>query len=108
MNGKIYCEACSIDGSKYEVVEDRVIGEKRRSMTYKVDFDENNQDVTCNCKLFEFRGILCGHAITILIHKKIYKIPDKYILNRWRKDIKRCHTRVNISYNSMAVKEEAK
>lgn len=94
-----------------EVVEDRVIGEKQRSVTYKVDIDENSHDVTCNCKLFKFRKILCRHATTILIHKKIYNIPnipDKYILNRWRKDIKRCHIRVNISYNSMAVKEEAK
>lgn len=64
--------------------------------------------MTCNCTLFEFRGILCRHAITVLKHKKVYNILDKYILIRWRKDIKVCHTRVNIAYNSIIVKGEAK
>ncbi|KAF9595061.1 hypothetical protein IFM89_036520 [Coptis chinensis] len=45
----------------------------------------------------EFKGILCRHALTVLIHKKVQKVPEKYILRRWRKDVRRQHTKVKIS-----------
>lgn len=108
LKGKLYCEVFPIqsDGSKYEVVEDCMFGEKRRHVSYKVDFKEVDGEVTCNCKLYEFRGILCRHAISVLIHKRVYDIPSKYIMNRWRKDIKRGHTRVKVSYNTMPVNIE--
>lgn len=80
--------------------------EKRKRVTCCVELDEKKLTVECNCKLFEFRGILCRHAISVLIHRKIYHLPLRYVLRRWRKDIKRCHTRVNISYNVMPVKVE--
>ena len=108
LKGKLYCEVFPIqnDSSKYEVVEDCRFGEKRRHVSYKVNFKEVDGEVICNCKLYEFRGILCRHAISVLIHKRVYEIPSKYIMSRWRKDIKRCHTRVKISYNTMAVNIE--
>nr|XP_017225183.1 PREDICTED: protein FAR1-RELATED SEQUENCE 1-like [Daucus carota subsp. sativus] len=108
LKGKLYCEVFPIqnDSSKYEVVEDCRFGEKRRHVSYKVDFKEVDGEVIYNCKLYEFRGILCRHAISVLIHKRVYEIPSKYIMSRWRKDIKRCHTRVKISYNTMAVNIE--
>ena len=108
LKGKLYCEVSAIQSeeSKYKVVEDCMFGESRRHLSFKVALNENDQEVMCNCKLFEFKGILCRHAISVLIHRRIYTIPSKYILRRWRKDIKRCHTRVKINYNDMAVKIE--
>ncbi|XP_075093778.1 protein FAR1-RELATED SEQUENCE 5-like [Nicotiana tabacum] len=44
--------------------------------------------VSCSCKLFEFSGVLCGHALKILDTLNIKdKIPDHYILKRWTKDV---------------------
>ncbi|KAI3866831.1 hypothetical protein MKX03_006721, partial [Papaver bracteatum] len=65
--------------------------EKRRKI---VEFD-----IHCSCQKFEFEGILCRHAISILIRNNIRLISDKYILRRWRKDIIRSHTKVKVSYS---------
>ena len=71
-----------------------------------VYFEESSCDIHCNCHLFEFKGILCRHAIIVLIHKRVSHIPDKYILRRWRKNIKRCHTKIKVSYNRWSTNVE--
>lgn len=58
-------------------------------------------------RLFEFRGVLCRHIIVVLIEKKIFRILDKYILRRWRKDVKRSHSKVRISSEDWTAKSEA-
>ncbi|MER8077871.1 SWIM zinc finger family protein, partial [Acinetobacter pittii] len=55
-------------------------------------------DVQCSCKLFEFRGILCRHALRILAQLRKSTVPLKYILDWWRKDIKRKYTFVKNIY----------
>ncbi|KAL7167294.1 hypothetical protein ACSBR2_037873 [Camellia fascicularis] len=35
-------------------------------------------------------------------------MPDKYILRRWNKNVKRCHTKVHISYDNSSIKPEAR
>ncbi|KAK1568019.1 hypothetical protein Q3G72_019484 [Acer saccharum] len=42
----------------------------------------------------------------VLIRHGIFCVPDKYILKCWRKDVKRCHTKVKISYDNWDVKPE--
>ncbi|XP_008786389.2 protein FAR1-RELATED SEQUENCE 5-like [Phoenix dactylifera] len=75
---------CGDEGtaSVYEVTN----VEKQRT-TY-VRYDLSNDTVSCSCKKFEFVGILCSHALKVLDHKNIKEIPEKYILKRWRKDVK--------------------
>ncbi|KAF9600652.1 hypothetical protein IFM89_011235 [Coptis chinensis] len=34
----------------------------------------------------------------VLIHKKVQKVPETCILRQWRKDVRRQHTKVKISY----------
>ncbi|XP_073129240.1 protein FAR-RED IMPAIRED RESPONSE 1-like [Henckelia pumila] len=51
------------------------------------------------CNLFEFRGIICRHAIAVLIRNKFSVVPEQYILRRWRKDVSRLYMRVKINYN---------
>ena len=55
----------------------------------------------CICRLFEFRGILCSHIITVLALMGIKDVPSRYILQRWRKDFKRKHTFIKCSYGDM-------
>lgn len=41
-----------------------------------------------------------------MIQKKIQIMPEKYILRRWRKDIKRRHTKVKITYSDWTMNPE--
>ncbi|KAF9605079.1 hypothetical protein IFM89_013749 [Coptis chinensis] len=43
---------------------------------------------------------------TVLIHKKFENVPEKYIFRRWRKDVKRCHTKIKILYSNWAMNPE--
>ncbi|OAY82810.1 Protein FAR1-RELATED SEQUENCE 3 [Ananas comosus] len=45
--------------------------------------------VSCTCKLFEFYGLLCAHALKVMHYIEIYNIPPHYILNRWTKNAKK-------------------
>ncbi|KAF9593876.1 hypothetical protein IFM89_025667 [Coptis chinensis] len=56
----------------------------------------------------DVKGILCRHSIMVLLHKKIYQVPDKYILRRWNKNIKRRHTKIKISYDERSTKPESR
>lgn len=52
----------------------------------------------CSCQLFEFKGILCRHVISILIFNKVTEVPKNYILDRWRKDVKRGYQNIKRDY----------
>lgn len=108
--GKMYCELSQgMKGAEFlecEVSEDVTAGDSIQRVTYLVRLSDDAQHVDCNCKLFQFRGILCRHAITVLIHEKIYCVPEKYILTRWNKTIKRGHTKIKISYAIGSIKPE--
>uniref|UniRef100_A0A2N9IIM5 Protein FAR1-RELATED SEQUENCE n=1 Tax=Fagus sylvatica TaxID=28930 RepID=A0A2N9IIM5_FAGSY len=62
---------------------------------FEVRFSSSECLVGCVCRMFEFRGILCRHALFVLSQERVTILPDRYILDRWRKDIKRKHTYVS-------------
>ncbi|KAL2505205.1 Protein FAR1-RELATED SEQUENCE [Abeliophyllum distichum] len=101
--GKVYCEVISTQeacvGTYYEVREDVIFHEVLRKKMFTVSFQRDICHIVCSCHLFEFRGILCKHAITVLIRNDIVKLPDAYILRRWRRDVSRAYTRVKINYD---------
>ncbi|KAM1135337.1 hypothetical protein FF1_044333 [Malus domestica] len=99
----MYCDRVSVETDnailEYQIAERMLIKEKKKkTVIFKVQFNESEIEVNCNCCKFEFRGILCRHVLYVLVNRDIDFIPDKYIIRRWRKDVKRCHTRVRISY----------
>jgi len=49
--------------------------------------------------MFECRGIICRHVITVLIRNGVRTIPERYILRRWRRDVSRAYMKVKINYN---------
>ncbi|XP_058210025.1 protein FAR1-RELATED SEQUENCE 5-like isoform X1 [Rhododendron vialii] len=53
-----------------------------------VTFDSSADMVLCSCKKFEFVGLLCSHALKVLCHNNVMRIPEKYILKRWTKNAK--------------------
>ena len=94
---KIYCEVFSCGGSEYEVIEN---DEKSREKTFRVIFEKDEGEIRCVCSMFEYKGILCKHAIAVLSRNHVQLLPEKYILRRWRKDVRRFSSKVKVSYNA--------
>ena len=60
-----------------------------KQVKYCVYFNDNECEVKCTYRLFEFRGIMCRHTLVVLtLVKSVKELPSKYILDRWRKDLK--------------------
>ncbi|XP_042958009.1 protein FAR1-RELATED SEQUENCE 5-like [Carya illinoinensis] len=77
------------------VLEDEVrIKEFTKQVTYSVDFNVDDCNAKCSCGLFQMRGILCRHILAVFKTMGIKLLPDQYILDRWRKDIKRRYTSI--------------
>jgi hypothetical protein len=48
-----------------------MVGDRRKEVVRKVVFNRENYDLSCECSLFEFRGILCRHILCVCAHEKI-------------------------------------
>ncbi|XP_042492278.1 protein FAR1-RELATED SEQUENCE 6-like [Macadamia integrifolia] len=75
------------------IVKERVEGEggRREIRDYEVLYSAAKVEVHCICNLFDFKGYLCRHALTVLNYNGVVEIPSQYILPRWRKDFKHIH-----------------
>ncbi|XP_021713700.1 protein FAR-RED IMPAIRED RESPONSE 1-like [Chenopodium quinoa] len=80
------------EGKSEDVITDRY-------RFVRVTFCHETKDVVCECRKFETFGILCKHVIRVLELNRVFDIPEKYILDRWRKDVPRKHTRVKVAYH---------
>ncbi|KAK9152237.1 hypothetical protein Syun_010546 [Stephania yunnanensis] len=58
---------------------------------YSVAYLEDKEGIDCDCQSFDFRGILCCHALCVLKERDIMLVPLKYIMTRWRKDFGRAY-----------------
>ncbi|XP_010245899.1 PREDICTED: protein FAR1-RELATED SEQUENCE 5-like [Nelumbo nucifera] len=54
-----------------------------RPYEHVVTFDSSNLAIVCSCKKFEFVGIVCSHALYILLERQVKLLPPQYILKRW-------------------------
>ncbi|XP_021771464.1 protein FAR1-RELATED SEQUENCE 8-like [Chenopodium quinoa] len=70
-----------------------------RRRFYFATFNTVTKDVLCDCRKFQTDGIMCKHMIQILDQNHVLDIMEKYIVNRWRKDIIRKHTCVKVEYH---------
>ncbi|XP_074327363.1 protein FAR1-RELATED SEQUENCE 5-like [Apium graveolens] len=112
----MYCECSLLEfvGSifQYQMEEIQYIGDSqtRRTINYNVCFVKEvseDYEVKYGCRLFEFRGIIYRHIIKVLLFKKnIFTISSKYILRRWRKNIKRSHSKAKVTYSTWRDTEE--
>lgn len=93
----MYCHASAVtvDGplSTFDVKECIFLEDGKRTMNknYGVLYNTEERDVQCICGSFQFRGILCRHALSVLKLQQVHEIPVKYVLDRWKKDYKRLH-----------------
>lgn len=94
LKGLLYCQVSLIkvdaSSSTYKVRECAFINEIERSedKDYDVSYNIDGFQVHCSCGFFQFRGILCRHALSVLKLQQVYDIPARYIIDRWRKDFK--------------------
>ncbi|KAL6531352.1 hypothetical protein OROMI_027715 [Orobanche minor] len=110
IKGKIYCNYSFVQLNSstelYEVTED-MVGETERQAKFIITFSVDDLDIKCNCRLFEFRRIVCRHCLLVLLNvKKCQALSDKYIFKRWRNDVKRCHIKVKIPYSNWEMNPE--
>ncbi|XP_015946056.1 protein FAR1-RELATED SEQUENCE 6-like [Arachis duranensis] len=75
---------------------------------FVVIYDAVSRDVKCHCLLFESRGILCRHSLSILIFERVDNVAPKYILERWSKNIKRRHTHIKSSQDEPVLEPRSK
>ncbi|XP_052173721.1 protein FAR1-RELATED SEQUENCE 5-like isoform X2 [Diospyros lotus] len=103
--GKMYCEVVSTEegplGTRYNIREDIIFDERVKEKKFAVVFEKEKCEIVCSCHMFEFRGIICRHVVTVLIRNGVRSIPERYVLRRWRRDVSRSYTRVKINYNGL-------
>ncbi|XP_041001107.1 protein FAR-RED IMPAIRED RESPONSE 1-like [Juglans microcarpa x Juglans regia] len=56
-----------------------------------------------HCRYGEIKSTIHRHALRILTQMGQHTIPSKYILDRWRKDVKQKYTFVKSSYDTSSV-----
>lgn len=59
-----------------------------KKVDFTVVYNPSDKDVWCICRSFQSRGILCSHTLAVLRTEYVMVIPNKYIMDRWRKDFK--------------------
>ncbi|KAL2893894.1 Protein FAR1-RELATED SEQUENCE 6 [Bienertia sinuspersici] len=79
---------------------------KRR--LYNCEHNIVEKEIRCSCKMFETHGILCLHVIRVMDMNLYEEPPEKYVLRRWRKDIRRKHAVVEVCYHDPAKTERTK
>ena len=92
----MYYEIFNYGGSEYEVIEN---DEMSKENTFKVILEKNEGEIHCVCSIFEYKGILCRYIIAALSHNRIQLFPKKYIIRKWKKDVRRCYSKVKVNYN---------
>ncbi|XP_041017188.1 protein FAR-RED ELONGATED HYPOCOTYL 3-like [Juglans microcarpa x Juglans regia] len=84
----------------YCINDEICVEEFTKRVTYYVDFSEDDTVAKCSCGLFHMRGILCSHILVVFKCNEIKFMPERYILERWRKDIKRRYTLIHSSFDT--------
>ncbi|QHO20485.1 Protein FAR-RED ELONGATED HYPOCOTYL [Arachis hypogaea] len=107
--GKVNCITKSMHSTlgftTYEVIE------QVSNSTFNkffVTYDAVSQEVKCQYLLFESRGILCRHSLSVLNFERVDNVAPKYILERWSKNIKRRHTHIKSSQDEPLLEPRSK
>ncbi|RYR15661.1 hypothetical protein Ahy_B04g072559 [Arachis hypogaea] len=75
---------------------------------FVVTYDSVAAEVKCQCLLFESRGILCRHALSVLSFERVSQVSPRYILERWSKKVKRQHTHIKSSHDEPLLEPRSK
>ncbi|XP_074300918.1 protein FAR1-RELATED SEQUENCE 5-like [Silene latifolia] len=67
------------------VVEYHEVIDGLKDRKFLVEYNIENNNTKCTCKLFERCGFVCRHIMWVWNGRKVYKIPEAYVLPRWTK-----------------------
>ncbi|KAF3603082.1 hypothetical protein F2Q69_00037517 [Brassica cretica] len=56
------------------------------SQEFVVTWNQAKAEISCICRLFEYKGYLCRHTLNVLQCCHLSSVPSQYILKRWTKD----------------------
>ncbi|XP_040987675.1 protein FAR-RED IMPAIRED RESPONSE 1-like [Juglans microcarpa x Juglans regia] len=104
-----HCVAIKTEGAitTYQVNDQMVVEDGIKKSTLQAYFNEDECETKCMCGLFEMRGIICRHIISIFAARDVQVLSEKYIMERWRKDIKRRYGLIRSSYDDLSGKPAA-
>ncbi|KAE8787232.1 hypothetical protein D1007_38848 [Hordeum vulgare] len=60
--------------------------EKWSKVNYKVIVHEDKCFFECECGSFEHAGMICCHALKVMVHLDIAELPEKHVLKRWTRN----------------------
>ncbi|XP_042969099.1 protein FAR-RED IMPAIRED RESPONSE 1-like [Carya illinoinensis] len=85
-----HCVIIKTEGAitTYQVNDQREVEDGIKKSTLQAYFNEEECEAECMCGLFEMRGIICRHILSIFAARDVQELPEKYIMERWKKDIK--------------------
>ncbi|KAF1870432.1 hypothetical protein Lal_00003638 [Lupinus albus] len=72
--------------------------------------EKSQESIHCSYREFKFCGILCRHAIRVLLKNDYFCLPGKYLPSRWRQEsslipksshITNCNDNTSIEFHSM-------
>uniref|UniRef100_A0A0A9G7S4 Uncharacterized protein n=1 Tax=Arundo donax TaxID=35708 RepID=A0A0A9G7S4_ARUDO len=70
--------------SEYNVVHNNASQRKKWArVVFTVRIEDDGSRYSFECGMYEHFGILCCHAIKLLIHTSVTRIPEAYIMKRW-------------------------
>ncbi|XP_064945813.1 protein FAR1-RELATED SEQUENCE 6-like isoform X1 [Musa acuminata AAA Group] len=104
----MYCHASlvKVDGpvSTFDVRECIFFDDGKRTMNknHGVVYNTEEKEIQCICGSFQFRGILCRHALSVFKLQQVHEIPSQYVIGRWKKDFKRLHFLAHSSDDAIA------
>lgn len=89
----------------YDIAVRRLKDGRTKRVSFRVTMDKESLDIRCECKNFEFKGIMCSHSLCVFHEEELQFVPDRYILDRWRKDLPRKHLKIPVPYYSLLKKK---
>lgn len=81
--------ACTILNEDEEGTEKLYrVNDREKHQSFMVSWCGRESFIICSCHFFEYTGILCRHAITVLQVSDVPNIPAVYVLERWTREAK--------------------
>ncbi|XBI26690.1 protein FAR1-RELATED SEQUENCE 5-like isoform X1 [Triticum dicoccoides] len=60
--------------------------EKWSKVEFKIEVNDDKSFFSCECGTFEHSGLVCCHALQVMVLFRLSKIPEKHIMKRWTRD----------------------
>lgn len=65
---------------------DAAAREKWSKVEFKIEVSDDESFFSCECGTFEHSGLICCHALQVMVLFRLLKIPEKHIMKRWTRD----------------------